>query len=327
MRLSFFLRKTLLVASAVCGAFVVTAGPALAFPERNIRIVVPFEAGGTTDLLARMVADGIGPLLGQPVVVLNKGGAGGNIGAREVALAPPDGYTLMMGTPGTQAINALVYKNPGYDPIKSFAPVAYVASVANVFLTSPRSGIKNMEDLLKTVKANPGKLNWGTPGIGSSGHLSLEMFKQLTGTDITHVPYKGAGLARNDLLAGVIELSSDNLPTAVSGIKAGQMIALGVSSPTPDPTLPDVSPIANSVPGYEMSSWFVVMAPAGTPADVVDKLNGAINTWLKEPKTRERLAELAAVPVGGTPQFLADHILKEQDKYRKLVKLAGVTPQ
>lgn len=327
MRLSFFFRKTLLAASAVAGVFVVSAGPAFAWPDRPLRLVVPFESGGTTDLLARMLADGVGPTLGQSIVVVNKGGAGGNIGAREVAQAPADGYTLMMGTPGTQAINALVYRNPGYDPVKSFTPVAYVARVANVVLTSPKSGIKSMDDLLKAAKADPGKLNWGTPGIGSSGHLALEMIKQKTQTSITHVPYKGAGQARNDLLGGVIQLTSDNLPTAVAGIRSGQLVALGVSSAEPDPALPNIPPIAAAVPGYELTSWFVVMAPAGTPADVVNKINGAINQWLKEPKTRERMAELAAVPIGGTPESLGAHIQREQEKYRQLVQLAGVTPQ
>lgn len=315
------------LALGACVALGLFSATAYAWPDRPIRIVVPFEAGGTTDLLARMVAEGIAPDLGQSVVVSNKGGAGGNIGASEVARAPADGYTLLFGTPGTQVINGLVYANPGYDPQGSFAPVAYVARVANVVLTTPRSGLKDMSDVLKAAREKPGALNWGTPGIGSSGHLSLELIRQMAKIDITHVPYKGAGQARVDLLSGTIDLQGDNLPTAMKALEQGQLVALGVSSANADPRLPNVKPIAATIPGYELTSWFVVMAPAGTPAAVVDKLNGSIQRWLALPATRSRLDKLAATPVGGTPADLAAHLAREQSKYQALVKSAGITPQ
>lgn len=312
---------------AGCLSLGLLAQNAQAWPDRTIRMIVPFSAGGTTDLLGRLVSEGIGASLGQPVVVINKGGAGGNLGASEVARAAPDGYTLLLGTPGTQVTNQFVYKSPGYDLVKDFAPVAFVARVANVVIASPTTQFKTMHDLIRAAKERPGELNWGTPGIGSSGHLALELIKQQTGIDIAHVPYKGASQARNDLLAGTIELGSDNLPTALAAIKAGQLVALGVSSTVPDPSLPDVLPIGEAVPGYELNSWFVVMAPAGTPEDVVNKLNTAVNTWLQEPKTQEKLAQLAAVPEVKTPEELKKFLQSELTKYESLTRSAGIQPQ
>ncbi|AUL45815.1 ABC transporter substrate-binding protein [Bordetella trematum] len=303
------------------------AGSAHAWPDKPLRLVVPFAAGGTTDMLARLVAEGIGPGLGQPVVVVNKGGAGGNLGATEVARAKPDGYTLLLGTPGTQVTNRLVYQNTGYDAVKDFTPVAHVANVANVVLTSPATGFKDMADLIRAAKARPGQLNWGTPGIGSSGHLAMELIQQMAGIELTHVPYTGASQARNDLLAGTIELGSDNLPTALGAIRAGQLIALGVSSKQPDPALPRVQPIGATVPGYELNSWFVVMAPAGTPPDAVERLNGAINQWLQQDATRAKLTELAAVPVPGSPQALGQFLASESSKYETLTRAAGISPK
>lgn len=327
-RLFSMLRRFNRVAAALAGvAAFAAAHPSYAWPDKPIRVVIPFAAGGTTDMLGRLMAEGIAPILGQPVVVSNKGGAGGNLGAAEVARAPADGYTLLLGTPGTQIINGLVYKNPGYDPVKDFSSVVYMVRVANVVVTTPATGFRNMRDVIEAARAQPGKLNWGTPGVGSSGHLSLELIKQQAGLDITHVPYKGAGQARNDMLGGVIQLAGDNLPTALSAIRSGSLVALGVSSMAADPTLPEVQPIAATIPGYELSSWFVVMAPAGTPSDAIGKLNAAVNQWLEKPDTRARLADLAAVPIGGSPEDLAAHLRNEQQKYESLIKAAGISAQ
>lgn len=303
------------------------ADEATDFPSRPIRIVVPYPAGGSVDLLARALGERVGAKFGQPVVVESRPGAGSNIGAAFVAKAPADGYTLLLGTPGTQIINAYVYKKIGYDPVKDFAPVAYVAQVPNVVLTHPGSGLKNMEDLLRTARAEPGRLNWGSPGVGSSGHLALEMIKRMGKVDIRHVPYKGASQANNDLLGGQIDLSADNLPTALPLIKAGKLVALGVTSAQPVPAAPGVAAIAQAVPGFELTSWFVVMAPAGTPQPVIDKLNAAAQRVLDSPATRERLAALAAQPMGGTPQALAQHLQTEREKYRVLIEGTDIRPE
>ncbi|MET4576733.1 Bug family tripartite tricarboxylate transporter substrate binding protein [Ottowia thiooxydans] len=303
------------------------AASAQSWPDKPLRLVVPFAAGGTTDLLGRLLAEGITPELGQPVVVVNRAGAGGSLGAAEVARAAPDGYSLLLGTPGTQAINAYVYKSIGYDPRKDFSPVAYVVQVPNVVLTNPQSGLKTMADVLRFAKASPGKLNWGSPGVGSSGHLMLEMFKQRAGVDITHVPYKGASQANNDLLGGQIQMSGDNLPTALPFINTGKLVALGVTSKESVPSAPGVPPVAATLPGFELTSWFVLMAPAETPRPVVDKLNTAVERWLAKPETRKRLQELSAQPVGGSPESLARHLESEQRKYKDLTSAAKIEPQ
>jgi tripartite-type tricarboxylate transporter receptor subunit TctC len=202
-----------------------------------------------------------------------------------------------------------------------------VAQVPNVVLTHPGSGLKNMDDLLRTARAEPGRLNWGSPGVGSSGHLALEMIKRMGKVDIRHVPYKGASQANNDLLGGQIDLSADNLPTALPLIKAGKLVALGVTSAQPVAAAPGVAAIAQSVPGFELTSWFVVMAPAGTPQPVIDKLNAAAQRVLDAPATRERLAALAAQPMGGTPQALAQHLQTEREKYRVLIEGTDIRPE
>lgn len=316
---------------AACSMALAAAAPGTAvsqtWPDKPVRLVIPFAAGGTTDLVGRLMAEGVAPELGQPVVAVNRAGAGGSLGAAEVARAPADGYTLLLGTPGTQAINAYVYKNIGYDPKKDFAPVAYVVQVPNVLLTNPQSGFKNVADVVKAAKENPGKLNWGSPGVGSSGHLILEMFKQRAQVDIAHVPYKGASQATNDLLGGQIQLSGDNLPTALSFIRSGKLVALGVTSKEGVPSAPGVAPVAATLPGFELTSWFVLMAPAGTPPAVVDRLNKAVEHWLAKPETRKRLTELSAQPVGGSPDSLARHLEAEQRKYRDLTTAAKIELQ
>ena len=304
-----------------------TVGAAHAWPQAPVRIVVPFSPGGTTDLLGRLVAEGLRAELGGEVIVENKAGAGGNIGATEVARAKPDGYTLLMGTPGTQIINALVYKQTGYDAQKDFAPVAYIAEVPNVILAYPGTGIGSIADLIRRAKEDPTALNWGSPGVGSTGHLALELLKQKTGISINHIPYKGASQAINDLLGGQIQLAGDNLPTALPFIKSGKLKALGVTSRAPAASAPDIAPVAATVPDYELTSWFVLMAPANTPKEVIASLNTAVNKWLQKPETRQRLLGQAAKPIGGTPEQLAAHLAKEKTKYETLVRNAGIQPK
>lgn len=290
------------------------------WPTRPIQIVVPFGPGGTTDLLARLVAEGISKELGQTVVVQNKPGAGANIGAAEVARAAPDGYTLLMGTPGPLAINPHIYKDMTFDPAKDFTAVSYVADVPNVLLANPATSIKNIADLLERAKAEPGKLNWGSPGVGSTGHIQLELLKQLTGVDISHVPYKGAAQATTDLIAGHIQFAGDNVPTALENIRAGKVVAMGVASEEELEVLPGVRPVAETVPGYLLPSWFVLVAPAGTPAEITERIADAVDAFQKQEATIERYRSLGAIPVGGKPERLAQHLKSEQERFGKILQ-------
>ncbi|GAB1575544.1 Bug family tripartite tricarboxylate transporter substrate binding protein [Bordetella petrii] len=307
----------------LAGTLALSALPAAAagdWPAKPIQLIVPFAAGGTTDLLARLVADGLSKGLQQNVIVENKPGAGANIGAAEVARAAPDGYTLLMGTPGPLAINPYVYPKMPFDPAKDFAAVSYVADVPNVILANPATGLKNIPDLLARAKAKPGQLNWGSPGVGSTGHIQLELLKQLSGVDIAHVPYKGASQASADLIAGHIQLAGDNVPTALENIRAGKLVALGVASNEPLEVLPGVRPVREAVPGYLLPSWFVIVAPAGTPQPIVDKIAAVIDAYKQEPATIEKFRALGAVPVGGPAARLAEHLKAEQARYGEVLK-------
>jgi tripartite-type tricarboxylate transporter receptor subunit TctC len=294
-----------------------------AWPARPVRIVVPFATGGTTDISARVIADQLTQALGQTFVVENKAGAGGNIGAAEVAKADPDGYTFLMGTPGTQAINQFLYSKMPYDTAKGFAPVSFVVRVPNVLLVNPSVKARNVGELIALAKAKPGSLSYGSPGNGTTGHLSTELLKSLAGIQVTHVPYRGSGPMLLDLVGGQIQMAIDNLPSAMAQIKAGKLVALGVTSAKPVDTLPGVEPIAKTVPGYEAESWFVLMAPAGTPAAIVNKLSSTVDGILKKPDVIERFHGLGAQPVGGTPESLGKFIAAETTKWQKVVKESG----
>lgn len=320
-------RHIFLVAAAASGLALALPAGAQAYPAQPIKIVVPFAAGGTTDLLARVVGEGLQSRLGQPVVIDNKGGAGGNIGSAEVARARPDGYTLLMATPGPLAINPFVYANPGYDAEKQLTGVSLVANVPNVLLAGPRSGIKSMADLLARAKASPGQLNYGSAGNGSTSHLSGELLKQMAGISMTHIPYRGVAPAMADLMAGQIDIMFDNLPTAMPLIESGKVLPLGVTTSTSQPALPKVPPIAASVRGYELSSWFGIAAPAGTPAPVLARLASEIDDLLKQEATRERLSKMGALPAGGTPDDFNRLIRGEQKRFGELVKRTGIQPQ
>ena len=304
-----------------------SAQTADAWPNRPLRIVVPFGPGGTTDLLARMVAEGLSRALGQPVVVENKAGAGGNVGAVEVARAQPDGYTLMMGTPGPLAINRFVIANTPFQAERDFAAVSYVADVPNVIIANPATGFRNVGDLLAAARARPGQLTWGSPGVGSTGHISLEMLKQMANVDILHVPYKGAAQATADLLGGQIQLAADNVPTALPNIRGGKLTALGVMSERELATLPGVAPVAASVPGFVLNSWFVIVAPAGTPKSILDRTSAAIDAYLKQPEVAAKLRDLGAIPVGGPPERLAEHLKAEQARLRDVISRTNLKPE
>src|SRR4030095_5020494 len=265
------------------------------YPTKPIRLVVPFPPGGATDILARDVAQKLSDAWGQSFVVDNRPGAGGNIGSELVAKAAPDGYTLEMGTVGTHAINASLYAKMPYDHVKDFVPVILVAGVPNVLVVNPSVPVNSVAELIAYAKANPGKLNFASSGNGTSIHLSGELFKVMAGVQITHVPYKGSAPALQDLLGGQVQLMFDNLPPSLPQIKAGKLKALAVTSTTRAAALPDVPTMAESgLPGFEASSWFGVLAPAGTPPAIVAKLNAEIGKWLASPEAKEKLAKQGA---------------------------------
>ena len=314
-------RRLALAVVMVCiapGAF------AQVYPNHAIRLVVPFPAGGTTDILARAAAQKLTESLGQPVVVDNRPGAGGNIGADVVAKSAPDGYTLLMGTVGTHAINPSLYTKMPYDHVKDFVPVVLVAGVPNVLVVNPSVPVNSVADLIKLAKSKPGAINFASSGSGTSIHLSGELFKTMAGVDMTHVPYKGSAPALTDLIGGQVQVMFDNLPSALPQIKGGKLRAIAVTSLKRAPVLPDVPTIAESgLPGFEASSWFGVLAPAGTPAPVVARLNAEVNKWLQSPEAREQLLAQGAVAAGGTPEQFAAHIRAETEKWAKVVKASG----
>ena len=311
-------------AIAMCLAFFSAAAMAQAdYPSRAVRVIVPFAPGGTTDILARLMAAEFQQALKQPFTVENKAGAGGNVGAAEAAKSAPDGYTIMLGTPGTQSINQLLYAKMPYDTAKDFAPVVYVARVPNVLVVHPSLAVKTVPELIALLRARPGQLNYATPGSGSTGHLSTELFKALTKTFIVHIPYKGSGPALQDLMAGQVQMTIDNLPSALPHIKSGRLVALAVTSAQRANVLPDVPTLGSVVPGYEASSWFVLVAPAGTPDAAIARLNGEANRIMQRGDVKERFASLGADPVGGTAADLARHIAAETEKWRKVVQVSG----
>ncbi|WP_168797258.1 Bug family tripartite tricarboxylate transporter substrate binding protein [Lampropedia aestuarii] len=303
------------------------SGAAMAqdYPQRQtIRMVVPFAAGGTTDVLARLVSQGMTTGLGQTVIVDNKGGAGGNIGAADVARSAADGYTIMMATPGPLAINQYIYAKPGYNAEKDFVAINNVALVTNVLMASNQSGIRSLEDLIAKAKANPESITFGSAGMGSTSHLAGEMLQSAAGIEMTHVPYKGVAPAMNDLLSGQIDVMFDNLPTALAHIKDGKVVALGVSSLQPNGAIPQTPAIASVVPGYEVESWFGIVGPAGMPASAVKQLEQSIGDALSNPDLRKRIEGLGARVDGSGSQAFAEFIAVEQEKFKKLIADAQI---
>lgn len=318
-------RHVAVVAGCMLSALALSpAALAQPYPNRAIRLVVPFPPGGTTDILARDVAKRLTETLGQSVVVDNRAGAGGNIGADLIAKSAPDGYTLLMGTVGTHAINPSLYTKMPYDHFKDFAPVVLVAGVPNVLVVNPSLPVNSVADLIKLAKAKPGTINFASSGSGTSIHLSGELFKTMAGVDMTHVPYKGSSPALSDLIGGQVQVMFDNLPSSLPQIKAGKLRAIAVTSLVRAPALPDVPTIAESgLPGFEASSWFGVLAPAGTPPAVIAKINAEVNKWLQSPEGKQQLALQGAEAAGGSADQFAAHIRAETEKWAKVVKASG----
>jgi tripartite-type tricarboxylate transporter receptor subunit TctC len=313
------------IAAAVlsCVAFALPlAAHAADYPTRPVKWIVPYPPAGTTDVLARIVAQWLTEKLGQPFVVENKPGAGNNIGVEAVVNSPPDGYTMLLVNPAN-GINATLYKNLNYNFIRDITPVAGLIRTPNVMEVTPSLPVKTVKEFIDYCKANPGKVNMASSGSGTSVHLSGELFKSMTGCDMVHVPYKGAGPALTDLMGGTVHVLFDNLPSSIGHIKAGKLRALAVTSEGREPSLPGVPTVGETVPGYEATAWFGIGMPKGTPRDVIDKVNAEVNRMLADPKMRERLAELGGKPIGGTPEDFGKVIAAETAKWGKVVISSG----
>ena len=291
------------------------------FPTKPIRLVVTFPAAGAPDILARLFADKA--QFGQPVVVDNVAGAGGNIGADKVAKSPPDGYTLVMGTVGTHSINGALYPKMSYDMVKDFTPVGHVASAPNLLVVTNDLPVKSVAELITYLKANPNKLSFGSPGIGSSVHVSGELFKSLTGTTMQHVPYKGRQFAIPDLVGGQIQLMFDNMPSALPMAKDGKIRALAVTTAKRSAAAPELPTVAETVPGFEATTWFAMFAPAGTPPAVVARINAEMQRIFKLPDVVDKLKTLGLEPWISTPDELAKYQASEIVKWAKVVKDSG----
>ncbi|SSW69726.1 Bug family tripartite tricarboxylate transporter substrate binding protein [Achromobacter agilis] len=311
------------LALAALAAGFTPAAVAQTYPDRPVKLVVPWPPGGATDALGRMLAQRLTERLGQTVIVDNKAGAGGNIGTAAFVREKADGYTLLVATSSTNAANPHLYSRLGFDPAKDFAPVAFVAEIPNILEVPKQSGFRSVADLIAAAKAEPGKLNYGSGGVGSSQHLAGSMFKHLTGVDVLHIPYKGSGPAVSDLMAGQVDMMLDT--GSLAQVQAGALRALAVASRQRLPALPDVPTFAEAgVPGMYASAWYGIVAPAGTPEDVVQRLNKEVNAVVADPEMKRRMEGMGAlVPAGQTPEAFGAFMQSEIARYADIVKMSG----
>ncbi len=314
-------RRSLSLSLLVAATLGSTLTQAQTYPVKPIRLVVTFTPGGAPDILARLFSEKA--QLGQPVVIDNKPGAGGNIGADAVAKSAGDGYTLVMGTVGTHSINGSLYDKIPYDMVKSFTPISLIASAPNLLVVNNDLPVKSVPELIAYMKANPNKLSFGSPGTGTSVHVSGELFKSMTGTTMTHIPYKGRQFAIPDLVGGSIQLMFDNMPSALPMAKEGKIRALAQTTAKRSPAAPDVPTMAEFVPGFEATTWFAMFAPANTPRAVIDKLNAEVVRVFKLPDIQERLKTIGLDPVLSSPDELARYQAVEIAKWAKVVKESG----
>jgi tripartite-type tricarboxylate transporter receptor subunit TctC len=320
--MSFY--KSLFAGGLIAGLLVAAQAQA-AFPERPVTLVVPFAAGGSTDVVARVIAEKMSADLGQQVIVQNVAGAGGSLGASNVAKADPDGYTILMGTVATHALNPLILKNKPYDAEADFAPVSLLVLVPNVLVVNPELPAKSVEELLALLKAEPDKWSYASSGNGTPLHLSGELFKSMAGVSMEHIPYKGSGPALNDVLGNQVSIMFDNLPSSSAHIKAGTLKALAVTTAERAPSFPDIPTMAEAgLPGYETYTWNALFAPKDTPKDVVDRLNAAAVKAMADPGVAERMKEFSATIVASSPDQLATHVKAEIAKWTPVVKDANV---
>jgi tripartite-type tricarboxylate transporter receptor subunit TctC len=321
MRLRWF--GTLALCVVALAAQAPSAKAADEYPTRPVRFIVGYPPGGSTDVLARLMGDYLSRKLGQQFIIDNRAGAGNNIGTDAVVKAAPDGYTVLLVNPAN-GINATLYKSLPFNFIRDIAPVGGFVRVPNVMEINPDVPAKTVAEFIAYAKANPGKLNMASSGLGTSVHLSGELFQFMTGIKMVHVPYRGAGPALTDLIAGQVHVLFDNLPSSIEHIRAGKLRALGVTTEAANPALPDVPPVAETVKGYEASAWFGMGAPKGTPRPVIEKLNAAINEAMKDPEMLKKLSDLGGTSIAGTPEDFGKVIADETEKWRKVVEFAGV---
>ena len=319
--LSSVARRAILIAAAALTALSSSASYAQSFPTKPIKLVVTFPTGGAPDILSRTFSEKA--QLGQQVLVDNKAGAGGNIGADFVAKSAPDGHTLVMGTVGTHSINGALYEKMPYDMVKGFAPIALVASAPNLLVVNNDLPVKSVPELIAYLKANPNKLSFGSPGIGSSVHVSGELFKSMTGTSMTHVPYKGRQFAIPDLVGGSIQLMFDNMPSALPMAREGKIRAIAQTTAKRSAAAADVPTVAETIPGFEATTWFALFAPAGTPRPVIDRLHAEVVRVFQLPDVQEKLKTLGLEPILSTPDELARYQASEIVKWAKVVKESG----
>lgn len=318
--------RKLLVATAAALVFSfgasATSGP---YPTKPIRLVVPYAAGGASDVLARIIGPKLGEALGQQIVVDNRGGGGGVLGSDLVAKAPPDGYTLVLANVATHAINTSLYSKMPYDPAKDFAPITLVATGPTLLVVNPAMPVKTLSELLGYARENPGRVNFASAGVGTTQHLAGELLKMKTGVQIVHVPYKGGGPALADLLGGQVQMMFPNIPPVQPFVRAGKLRAIAVASTKRWPTMPDIPTVAEAanLDGFDISTWFGILAPAGTPADIVRKLHGAIVEVVSTPEMRARLANEGLEPLSNTPEAFARYIREQEAKWARLVKASG----
>jgi tripartite-type tricarboxylate transporter receptor subunit TctC len=321
--------KKLLCAAAVFGLGISAASAqAQTFPNRPITLVIPFAPGGSTTIVGRGVADKMGELLGEKVVVDNRPGAGGTVGTKAVAKSEPDGYTLVLGYTGTLAIGPSLYKNVGYDPRKDFAPIGMIGNAPNSLVVNPSFPAKTLAELIAYAKTNPGKVNFGSAGAGTASHITGEYFARTAGVTLVHIPYKGTGPALTDLLGGHIPMAVAPIPASHANVAAGKLRALAVTSTARSSLLPDVPTVAEAaLPGFDASLYYGLAAPAGTPRPIIDKLNKALRDALGSDEVRKQLTNDGTEITPGTPENYAEFIDKDEKKWAGLVKASGVEPE
>ena len=315
-------RRAAVLAGAGLALLAGAASAQPSYPSKPIRLVVPFAAGGTTTILARLLAERMGQALGQPIVVDNRPGAGGNVGMDMVAKAEPDGTTILMGPIGL-AINPALYSKMSFDPLKDLAPIGLYCGVPNLLVVHPGLPAGSVQELIAYAKANPGKLNYASNGNGTSSHLAAEMLKSAAGIDIVHVPYKGGAPAMQDLIGGQVGMLFDQMPAVLPQVQAGRVKALGVSSLKRSAAAPEVPAISESLPGFDMTVWFGFLAPRGTPADIVHKLNAEMLRALKDTAFQTQLAGMGVTPMPSTPEEFTRYLRSETDRWGKVVRDSG----
>lgn len=321
--------RLLTLGTLVLGALAGAPAFADSFPSKAIKLVVGFPPGGINDIVARVVGQKLGDALGQPVVIENKAGAGGTIGADQVAKAKPDGYTLLLGSVSNIAMAPSQYKGLPYDPVKDFSPVALLAAAPNILVVNPQFPANSVKDLIELAKRKPGQISYASAGSGTSNHLTVELLKVLANVDLVHVPYKGDGVGITDVIGGQVPMMFPTLPVALPHIKAGKLRAIAVSSPARTPLAPGVPTVAESggLPDFEVSVWVGILAPANTPKDIVDRVSGELTRIVQTPEVREKLSSLGAGPDPRDAAQFGAYIKSETAKWSKVAAAARITPQ